>query len=72
MGGTHFEKVDVQGTVDEMMRVCQRFLSRDDPEQWCAQIHSRIFWQRSIRHSCDHLDHEMVRKANMILASSLG
>ena len=71
MGGTHFEKLIVRGTVDEI----DAFLSKIPPketiaEQWCAQIYSRILKKYKIILVTTYLDHEMVRKANMIPASS--
>ena len=71
MGGTHFEKLIVKGTVDEI----DEFLSKIPPketiaEQWCAQIYSRILKKYRIILVTTYLDHELVRKANMIPASS--
>ena len=71
MGGTHFEKLIVKGTVDEI----DAFLSKIPPketiaEQWCAQIYSRILKKYRIILVTTYLDHDMVRKANMIPASS--
>lgn len=71
MGGTHFEKLIVRGTVDEI----DSYLSQIPPketiaEQWCAQIYSRILRKHKVILVTTYLDHEMVRKANMIPASS--
>ncbi len=71
MGGTHFEKLIVSGTVDEI----DAFLSKIPPketiaEQWCAQIYSRILKKYTVILVTTYLDHELVRKANMIPASS--
>ena len=71
MGGTHFEKLIVKGTVDEI----DAFLSKIPPkesisEQWCAQIYSRILKKHKVILVTTYLDHELVRKANMIPASS--
>ena len=71
MGGTHFEKLIVKGTVDEI----DAFLSKIPPketiaEQWCAQIYSRILKKYKVILVTTYLDHELVRKANMIPASS--
>ena len=40
------------------------------PEQWCAQIYSRILKKHKVIVVTTFLDHELVRKANMIPASS--
>ena len=71
MGGTHFEKLIVRGTVDEI----DEYLSKIPPkqtiaEQWCAQIYSRILKKYRVILVTTYLDHELVRKANMIPASS--
>lgn len=71
MGGTHFEKLIVRGTVDEI----DAYLSKIPPketiaEQWCAQIYSRILKKYRVILVTTYLDHELVRKANMIPASS--
>lgn len=71
MGGTHFEKLIVRGTVDEI----DEYLSKIPPkesiaEQWCAQIYSRILKKHKVILVTTYLDHEMVKRANMIPASS--
>ena len=71
MGGTHFEKLIVRGTVDEI----DAYLSKIPPkesisEQWCAQIYSRILKKHKVILVTTYLDHDLVRKANMIPAST--
>lgn len=71
MGGTFFEKLIVRGSVDEI----DEYLSKIPPketiaEQWCAQIYSRILKKHRVILVTTYLDHELVRKANMIPASS--
>jgi nickel-dependent lactate racemase len=71
MGGTHFEKLIVKGTVDEI----DAYLSKIPPkesisEQWCAQIYARILKKHKVILVTTYLDHDLVRKANMIPASS--
>lgn len=71
MGGTHFEKLIVRGTVDEI----DEYLSQIPPkesisEQWCAQIYSRIIKKHRVILVTTYLDHDLVRKANLIPASS--
>lgn len=71
MGGTHFEKLIVRGTVDEIDEYLSRIPPKETiPEQWCAQIYSRILKKHKIILVTTYLDHELVRKANMIPASS--
>lgn len=71
MGGTNFEKLIVKGTVDEI----DAYLSKIPPketiaEQWCAQIYSRILKKHKVILVTTYLDHDLVRKANLIPASS--
>ena len=71
MGGTHFEKLIVRGTVDEIDAYLSRIPPKETiPEQWYAQIYSRILKKHRIILVTTYLDHELVRKANMIPASS--
>ena len=71
MGGTHFEKLIVRGTVDEIDEYLSRIPPKETiPEQWCAQIYSRILKKHRIILVTTYLDHELVRKANLIPASS--
>lgn len=71
MGGTHFEKLIVRGTVDEIDAYLSKIPPKETiPEMWCAQIFSRILKKHRIILVTNYLDHEMVRKANMIPASS--
>lgn len=71
MGGTHFEKLIVRGTVDEIDSYLSIIPPKETiPEMWCAQIFSRILKKHKVILVTTYLDHEMVRKANMIPASS--
>lgn len=71
MGGTHFEKLIVKGTVDEIDEYLSKIPPKETiPEQWCAQIFARILKKHKIILVTTYLDHELVRKANMIPASS--
>lgn len=71
MGGTNFEKLILSGTVDEI----ESFLSKIPPketisEQWCVQIYCNILKKHKIILVTTYLDHDLVRKANLIPASS--
>ena len=71
MGGTHFEKLIVRGTVDEIDSYLSTIPPKQTiPEQWCAQIYSRILKKHKVILVTTYLDHELVRRANMIPASS--
>ncbi len=71
MGGTNFEKLMVMGSVGEI----EEYLSKIPPkesisEQWCVQIYARILKKHRVILVTTYLDHELVRKANMIPAST--
>ena len=71
MGGTHFEKLIVSGTPEEIEKKLSVIPPRETiPEQWCAQIYSRILKKHKVILVTTYLDHELVRKANFIPASS--
>lgn len=71
MGGTHFEELILSGTVDEIEGRLSKIPPKETiPEQWCAQIYSRILKKHKIILVTTYLDHDLVRKANMIPASS--
>lgn len=71
MGGTHFEKLIVSGTVEEIEERLSKISPKDTiPEQWCAQIYSRILKKHKVILVTTYLDHDIVRKANMIPASN--
>lgn len=71
MGGVNFEKLITYGTAEEI----DAYLSKIPPketisEQWCAQIYARILMRHRLILVTDYLDHELVRRANMIPAST--
>ncbi len=72
MGGDHFAKLIVRGTVDEIDEYLSKIPPRETiPEQWCVQIYSRILKKHRVIIVTTFLDHETIRKANMIPASSV-
>lgn len=71
MGGTHFEELITMGTPEEIDEYLSKIPPKQTiPEQWCAQIYSRILKKHKVIVVTTFLDHDMVRKANMIPASS--
>ena len=71
MSGTHFEKLIVKGSVEEIDEYLSKIPPKETiPEQWCAQIYSRILKKHTVILVTTYLDHDLVRKANMIPASS--
>ena len=71
MGGTHFEKLIQLGTVEEIDSFLSKIPPKETiPEQWCPQIYARILKKHKVILVTTYLDHDAVRRANMIPASS--
>lgn len=71
LGGTHFEQLILSGTIDEITAKLSKIPPKETiPEQWCAQIFARILKKHRIILVTTYLDHDIVRKANLIPASS--
>ena len=71
MGGSHFEKLIVQGTAQEIDDYLAGISPKETiPEQWCVQVYTRILRKHPLILVTTYLDHDLVRKANMIPASS--
>ena len=72
MGGAHFGQLIQRGTPDEI----DRYLSsippeKTIPEQWCTQVCVRVLRKHPVILVTTFLNHDEVRKANMIPASTL-
>ncbi len=71
IGGTNFQKLITLGIPDEIDAYLAKIPPKETiPEQWCAQIYARILKKHPVILVTDGLDHQMVRRANMIPASS--
>lgn len=71
MGGSNFERLITRGSVDEIDAYLSRIPPRETiAEQWCAQIYARILKRHTVILVTTYLDHELVRRANMIPAST--
>lgn len=71
MGGTHFERLIKMGSVEEIDDYLSGIPPKETiPEQWCPQIYARILKKHPVILVTTYLDHEEVRKANMIPAST--
>lgn len=71
MGGAHFGQLIQRGTPDEI----DRYLSsippeKTIPEQWCTQVCVRVLRKHPVILVTTFLNHDEVRKANMIPAST--
>ena len=71
MGGSNFAKLIVSGTPAEIAALLSQIPPRESiPEQWCAQVYARILSHCRVILVSTYLDHELIRKANMIPAAS--
>lgn len=72
LGGTHFKELMLGGTVQQ---IHDRIMAIPDketiPEQWCAQIFSEMLMKHKLILVTTNLDPELVRKINMIPATSV-
>ena len=71
IGGSHFEELIMGGNPQEIDRKLSAVPPRETiPEQWCAQIYARILQAHPVILVTTYLDPEVVRRANMIPAST--
>ncbi len=71
MGGEHFAEIMTRGTVEQIEERLSNIQPKETiPEQWSAQIYARILKKHPVILVTTYMDHELVRKANMIPASS--
>jgi len=71
MGGSHFADIMLRGTPQETDAYLASIPPRETiPEQWCAQVYMRILKKHRVILVTTFLDHDLVRRANMIPASS--
>lgn len=71
MGGTYFEKLILGGTAEDIDLKLSKIPPKETiPEQWSAQIYARVLKKHKVILVTTYLDHDIVRRANMIPASS--
>lgn len=71
MGGSNFERLITMGTPEEIDEYLSKIPSKETiAEQWCPQIYSRILKKHKLILVTTFLDPELVKKANMIPAST--
>lgn len=71
MGGAHFGEILQRGTPDEIDRYLSEIPPQKTiPEQWCAQVCVRVLRKHQVILVTTFLDHDEVRRANMIPAST--
>ena len=72
MGGSHFADIMLRGKPEETDAWLSSIPPKETiPEQWCAQVYMRILKKHRVILVTTFLEHELVRKANMIPASSV-
>ena len=71
LGGAHFGEILQRGTPDEIDRYLSEIPPQKTiPEQWCAQVCVRVLRRHQVILVTTFLDHDEVRRANMIPAST--
>ncbi|MFR1052269.1 MAG: nickel-dependent lactate racemase [Oscillospiraceae bacterium] len=71
MGGANFERLITLGTPEEIEAYLAKIPPEQTiPEQWCPQVYARILKKHKVILVTTYLDHDLVRRANMIPASS--
>ena len=71
MGGAHFGEILQRGTPDEIDRYLSEIPPQKTiPEQWCAQVCVRVLRKHQVILVTTFLDHDEVRWANMLPAST--
>ena len=71
MGGAHFGEILQRGTPDEIDRYLSEIPPQKTiPEQWCAQVCVRVLRKHQVILVTTFLDHDKVRRANMLPAST--
>ena len=72
MGGANFKRLRQMGTPEEIDGYLSKIPPRESiPEQWCAQIFSRILKKHKVIIVTDMMDHELLKQANMIPAATI-
>ena len=71
IGGSYFHDLMLKGTPQEINDYLSSIPPKESiPEQWCVQIFSQMLLKHEIILVTDKLDHQLVKKINMIPAST--
>ncbi len=71
IGGEHFERLMLSGSVEEIERHLAAIPpEKTIPEQWCAQIYARILKRHTVIVCSDMLSPDLIRKAHMLPAAT--
>lgn len=72
MGGTYFSKLMLSGDIYQIDHALSKVPPAETvPEQWCAQRICKTLMKHPIIIVTTYLDHDIIRKANLLAASSL-
>jgi nickel-dependent lactate racemase len=72
VGGVNFEKLMLKGSPQEILDFVSSVPDQETiPEQWCAQILSQILLKHQLILVTTFLDHEIIKKMNILPASTL-
>ncbi len=72
VGGENFEKLMFKGSPQEILNFVSSIPDKETiPEQWCVQILSQILLKHSLILVTTFLDHEIIKKMNILPASTL-
>lgn len=72
LGGTHFKEMMLGGSVQQIHDKIMAIPDKETiPEQWCAQIFSEMLMKHKLILVTTNLDPDLVRKINMIPATSV-
>lgn len=72
MGGTHFSEIMLSGDIYQITETLSKIPPKNSiPEQWCAQRICKTLFRHKIIVVTTYLDHELLRRANLMAASSL-
>jgi len=71
IGDTCFEEQMTMGSAEEIDAYLSKIPPKKTiPEQWCTQVYARILKKHPVILVSTYLDHEKIRKANLIPAST--
>jgi len=71
IGGMYFEKIMLSGSAGQIEKSLSAISPKETiPEMWCAQVYARILKRHKLILVTSRLDPDIVRKMNMIPASS--
>ena len=72
IGGEYFEKIMTEKPPEKAMELLSKIPPKETiPEQWNAQVYFKSLIKRTVILVSDFLDHDIIKKAAMVPASTL-